>query len=136
MSLRVGDRTVTDARCGDCGRSYNFVKGFVWRDAEPWAVYFASCHGHPEHEAWIDVVLGGWGEDSYTDHVTFSCQVRPEGARAIDAPTAAQGVGSIFGRFLTRDEALAHKRVANFWAVIDTLVEQDPDVRGEPSADT
>ena len=131
MSFVIGDRTVTAVQCGDCGRSYSFVKGFVWRDMEPWAVYFAACHGHPEHEASIDVILGPWGEDSNDDHITFSCHLRTEGARAVDAPTAAEGGSPVFGTLLSRETALLHERVADFWAVIDALVEQDPDVRGE-----
>jgi hypothetical protein len=131
MSLVVGDRTVMAVQCPLCGRSYSYVKGFVWRDTEPWAVYFAACHGHPKHEASIDVILGTWGEDIDDDHITFSCQAAPDGARAVDAPVAADGKNSIFGRMLSREDALAHDRVADFWAIVDALVEQDPDVRGE-----
>ena len=38
----------------------------------PHSVYFAACHGHPEHEAQIDVVLGTWSSDDASDHFTFS----------------------------------------------------------------
>ena len=31
-----------------------------------------------------------------------------------------------------RDDALTHERVDDFWAVIDALGEQDPDIRGDP----
>jgi hypothetical protein len=42
------------------------------------AVYFASCYRHDGvHEAWIDVVLGTWGAEDFSDHLTFGCRVGP-----------------------------------------------------------
>ena len=127
--LTIGDRTVEESACQSCRRSYDFVKGFVWRGDEPWAVYFAACHGHPQHEAWIDVVLGSYGADDYSDHVTFACRVWAEGAAAVDAPVAASGKAPMFGRLLSRDEALKHDRLTDLWQIIDALSEQDPSVR-------
>jgi len=78
--------------------------------------------------AQIDVVLGSWGaEPPIDDHVTFSCWQRAEGATAVDAPVATSGE-PLLGECLTREEALAHRKVAEFWAVVDLLTEFDPTV--------
>jgi hypothetical protein len=131
MDLVVGDRTVKSVRCDRCGRTYGHVTGFVWNDGEPWAVYFAACHGHPEHEAWIDVVLGTWGEDDAAGHVTLSCRLAVEGAQAVDGPVAVEGTSGILGERLNRDDALAHPRIGDFWDVVDAIAAQDQDVRKE-----
>jgi hypothetical protein len=39
------------------------------------------------------------------------------GAAAPDSP--------IFGRKLSRDEGLAHLRLADFWAIVDAVLERD-----------
>jgi hypothetical protein len=129
VALQITERTVRDGLCGDCGRHYNNVTGYVSRDGQAFAVYFAYCHGHPEHEAGIDVVLGTWGlaEGISPDHVTFSCLLRPQGAMAVDATVALNrgAEGPMLGVKLTRSMALAHPWAADFWAVVDTVAETD-----------
>jgi hypothetical protein len=39
--------------------------------------YNASCYRHDVHEAWIDAILGSWGDNQFDDHVTFGCRVGP-----------------------------------------------------------
>jgi hypothetical protein len=83
--LSIDERTVRKQACPDCGREYDHVAGFVYMDGNAHVIYYAVCRSHPEHEAWLDVVLGTRGEDDRGDHVTFSCQLRSEGAAAVDA---------------------------------------------------
>ena len=40
-----------------CGGPSQRVTGFIHRDNNALAVYFASCYHHGGHEVWIDVVL-------------------------------------------------------------------------------
>jgi len=48
--------------------------GLIQRDGNAFAVYYAQCHGHgDEAEAWVDVVVGSWGEPAYADHATLYC---------------------------------------------------------------
>lgn len=134
MALTIDDRTVRTNTCPDCSRQYEHVTGFVLQDGDAYAVYFAACHGHPEHEAWIDVVLGTWGAedpDDGADHVTLSCQLRAEGAAAVDAPVAVEGTAEMFGTKLTRDQALSHDWLPNFWEVVDLVATSDPDVKSQ-----
>jgi hypothetical protein len=129
MALVIGERTVRRQTCESCGRRYDHVTGFVYDDRDAHSIYYAACHGHPEPDAWIDVVLGTWGEDDDAgDHVTFSCQLRGEGATAVDAPVAVEGNADLFGRKLARDEALAHALVSTFWEVVDLLAVEDASV--------
>lgn len=86
------------------------------------------------HEAWIDAILGSWGHNEFGDHVTFGCRVGP----VVNSPTPAATLvnggavapdSPIFGRKLSREEGLNHPRLAEFWQVVDTILEHDELVR-------
>lgn len=131
MALSIDERVVRPKTCQQCGRSYENINGFVYEDGAAHSIYFAACHGHPEHDAWIDVVLGTWGENDVHDHVTFSCELRSDGAAAVDATVSVEGVSDLFGRKLTRDEALTHPLVETFWSVVDLIAVEDPAVAAQ-----
>ena len=129
MQLAFDDRTVRITTCSSCGLNFEHVTGFLNNHDGAYAVYFAACHGHPGHEAQIDVVLGTWAADEPGgDHVTFSCRLRPEGASLDDAPLATTSDSTLLGDRLTRVEALRHPMVGNFWTVIDFLATSDPTI--------
>jgi hypothetical protein len=132
MVLGISERTVRRKTCGDCGVDYDHVTGFIDDGDTSVAAYFAYCHGHPDHEAGIDAVLGTWGLDRHDDHVMFSCLLRgAEGAMAVDSSVAIEPTAdaAILGRRLTRDEALAHPWIARFWQVVDVIAVEDDAVR-------
>ena len=132
VDLRVDERTENARPCLDCGLSFPHITGYVYGADGPMAVYFASTHTHADHAARIDVTLGTWGVDPPAeDHVTFSCELRVAGARAVDAPASLSDAPPVLGRMLTREEALAHPLLDEFWAVVDTVGEQDPLVHEE-----
>lgn len=128
------ERQVKEFICDHCGGPSQRVTGFIHRDNNALAVYFASCYHHGGHEVWIDVVLSPtWAED-VDDRETFGCRVGPidnpgdlgsslvTGASAFpDSPT--------FGRKLTRDQALQHPRLPEFWEIVDHVLSRDPLVR-------
>lgn len=107
------------------------MKSFLNRSGDAYAVAFCALHTHDDvREAWIDVILG-FGDDAESDHLTFGCRVGPvEGqdepaATAVDA-AMPYGNKPIWGRKLSREEALSHRRVSEFWEVVDFLLLGDP----------
>jgi hypothetical protein len=129
MPLSFDERTVRVRSCEGCGAAFEHITGFIKDAGGAYAVYFAACHGHPGHEARIDVVFGSWGEDPpIDDHITFSCRLRPDGAMADDAPLATAGDSGLLGVRLTRPAALKHPRLAEFWSVVDFLAVSDPTI--------
>lgn len=129
-----GESSVDSSTCPDCGADYLLVKSFVLDDSGPYAIAFSALHWHGEPEAWIDVIFGTFhGEAAGDDRTTFGCRVgRVEGSDE-PAATAVQAAvpysnGPVFGLKLSRDEALAHARVADFWRVVDFLLEHEPAV--------
>ena len=128
------ERDVSKRHCDSCGREFILVKGFVYRSDVPRAVYFVACHLHDgEREAWIDLILGTFGEDDASDHVTFGARVGPVSGQLEPAATLVDaaipyGASSIFGQKLTRDEALAHPLLPTCWEVVDFILFNDETV--------
>jgi hypothetical protein len=104
----------------------------VTRAGKPYAMFFAACydHGH-ERESWVDVTFGTWGEGTdYHDHLTFGCRFGPVSTSDLPAATAVNAASvapdsPLYGEKLSREAALAHPRIAEFWQVLDFIVERD-----------
>jgi hypothetical protein len=136
-----GQPEARQVECAMCGTSFVQSLGFVLADGTTHAVYYAGLHHHDGlHDAWLDVIMGSWPErdgDPYPlDHVTFSCRVGPGSAAPdpyaslIQAPASARGDNEgLFGRMLSREEALGHPWLPEFWRVVDFAVIEDQRVR-------
>lgn len=132
---RDPERQVRNNTCPECGADYTTVNGFVRRDGNARAAYFAACHKHQGvKEVWIDVILGTWGQDRPDDHVTFGCRVGPvegqvEPAATLVAAASVLPSDPLFGRKLSREEALPHPWLKEYWQVVDYLLLNDPTIR-------
>lgn len=124
---------VTEKECDQCGAGYILVKSLINDEGGAHAVAFSALHHHDgQHEAWIDAILGSFGDD-FDDHVTFGCRVGPVDNSPEPAATAVQAAAPysdrpIWGRKLSRDQALQHDRINDFWHVVDFLLEHEPTV--------
>ncbi len=135
MSFRLDpERGVSTQRCDRCGAEYRVITGFVFREDDAFAVYKAALHTHAgDNEAWIDVILGSWGEGQEATHLTFGCRVGPFGeggdyACSLVAAAVPYSESPLFGRKLDRDEALGHPWLPDFWAVVDFLLVEDAEI--------
>lgn len=130
------DRSSVRRACSSCASPFTVVTGFVHRGPDAHAIYKAALHVHDgEREAWIDVLFGSFGTDDPApgDRVSFGCRVGPiPGQRGPQASLVAAAQpyddAPLFGAKLTRDEALAHPSLQEFWAIVDHVLMHDPDV--------
>jgi hypothetical protein len=126
--------TVQEQDCADCGSHYVLVKAFVARGEDAVAVTYTALHAHEGvHEAWIDAILGTFGVDRTEDHVTFGCRVGPVSGQQEPAATLVDAAKPysdrpIWGQKLSREEALTHPRLAEYWDIVDFVLVNDPAV--------
>jgi hypothetical protein len=128
------DRSVDEHECPDCPAPYRLVRGqLTWFGAQH-AVFFAGCHDHDgTRDVLIDVILG-WADGADEDRVTFGCRVGPLDGEDDPVATLVEAAESYaedpeWGTRLTRDQALGHPRLPEFWDVVDYVLVQDPTVR-------
>lgn len=121
---------VIEATCDHCGQPMTRVAGFIREDSDAHAIYFATCFHHGGHEVWIDAVFSPTWAEGADDHFTFGCRVgavegQTEPAATLVTAAAAFDDSPTFGHKLTRDEALSHPRVGEFWALVDHVLTTD-----------
>jgi hypothetical protein len=132
---QLTERQSRTFECAHCHRQVRRIMQNVTRlDGSTFGVCFASLHDEPAvKDAWIDVILGTFGDGAPEDHVTFGCRIvpgsasRPPVISAVDA-AAAFGYRPIMGLRLTREQALQHPRVDDFWTIVDLVLLADPEV--------
>lgn len=134
------DRQVKSLACDCCETPFDRVTGFINNENGAYAIYFASCYHHDGvHDAWIDVIMDDhWDADAPATRpgagrVTFGCRVGPvEGHDGVACSLvgAAQLAADIplYGRKLSRDEALDHPWLVAYWDTVDHILENDPTV--------
>lgn len=125
---------VTEFACERCGEPVQRVTGFIHQNGDAHAIYFASCYHHVAHEAFIDVVFSPTWDNNADDHVSFGCRVGPMDGRS--GPQSSLTTGGtafeqsrMFGQKLTREDALTHPQLPEFWAVVDHVLTHDQVVR-------
>ncbi len=123
--------TIQERDCAGCGRHYPLIKGFIARDGDAAAITFSALHTHDgAREAWIDAILGTFGDDKASDHVTFGCRVglvanSDEPAATLTPAAQPYGSAPIWGQKLSREDALGHPRLPEFWEVVDFVLVAD-----------
>jgi hypothetical protein len=127
------ERNVELKSCTSCGRDYTLVKSFILDHDDAHAIVLAALHDHDGKEAWLDIILGTFGTEDYTDYVTFGCRLGPVEGQREPAATLVQAAepyeeSAMFGLKLSRDEALIHPWLAQFWRVVDFVLLSDPDI--------
>lgn len=126
-----GESTIDRSTCHDCGAEFLLVKSFVLDTNGPHAIAFTALHHHEDSEAWMDVIFGSFeGDASQDDRITFGCRVGPVEGSQEPAASAVQAAvpytdSQAFGHKLSRDEALDHARLPEFWRVVDFLLENE-----------
>jgi len=130
------DRRVELYRCEQCGHDYALVKGFVHRDGDAHAIFFAACHEHGgRREVWLDVILGTFGRDGEArDVVTFGAHIGAVDGSSDEPPAIlvsgamAYADAPLWGHKLSREEALQHVWLFDYWLVVDFVLAEDPTV--------
>ena len=122
-----------DRVCRDRGSTSRLLRLFVHRDGDAHAICYVALHRHAGNaEASFDCILGSWDEDD-PDRITFGCRVgqvvgQTEPAASLVSGAIPYSERTIWGKKLTREEALVHPRLQEYWEVVDYLLVNDREI--------
>ena len=122
---------VKKKRCPNCQAKYTDIRDLVYRDGSAYAIALIECHQHDsEPEIFFTIIFGSWGDDSdYAKNQTIGCRcgrvIGQDGPACSLMDVSDDYTESIFGKKLSRSEALATPLVEEFWQVVDYLLEND-----------
>lgn len=131
MALEIEFGSQSSSACGCCGRTSQTLRGFVAKDGDAHAVYFAGyTEGHEPVEGTVIVSIGDWSEGSTPDdRKAVLLRVRwIDGAPQVmvggpdDNPWGEVGV---LGQILTREEALGRADIQEYFHVSDHVLLED-----------
>ena len=133
FSLELGDE-VANKTCSCCGEQYKSVVGFIKRDDDAYAVYFATLQtGHSDIAVGLTVSIGKWWDDTALNErhwIYLTVKPSPESfnMRIEEPSSSSHSSFAPLGIALTREEALASTMKDEFFAVADYIVVEDPAV--------
>lgn len=133
LSLELGPQEV-GAVCSCCGTRSTTVHGFVYRDGDAFAIYYAGWSTqHPERGVNLAIATGEWAEDSGpADRVSIGMEARATDAEILftilDADQSPWGETELFGKMLAREAALGHPALRETLRIAEIVVRDDPRV--------
>lgn len=135
MTLSLdGAPDIREQDCSCCGATFIVTDHFILMDGHTHAIAKTALHDHDgDHEAWIDVIFGPFGDNSAEGRVTFGCRVGPIAGATEPAATVVDAAqpypdSPVWGHKFSREEALQQDSLAQFWDVVDWLLSTDPTV--------
>jgi hypothetical protein len=122
-------------KCECCARESNTGHGFVYREDNPCAVYYAGwSEAHRERGVTIAVAIGRWDDGSTTDQRTcFGINVR-EGEDQLDfeviGPEDSPWPNTkLLGPMLGREEGLKSPLIGDVFTIVEEIVRGHPEIR-------
>ena len=133
LSIEVDPPKQTVCPC--CGGTTTNLVGFVYRDGDAYAIYYAAfARNHPERALQALVGLGDWSEGVGPERrVAFALRIWSASdqynVEVLDAPNSMWKDTQLLGRLLTRTEALDHEWKDEVFHIADHMATDDREVR-------
>ena len=133
IELELGDGD-TRATCDCCGRRAPSVVGFVYREGDAYAVYYAGwTEGHRGGVSLI-IGVGDWDDEATpADRRSFGLRCWVEGSEVnfeVQEPAASRyGHNTWLGAMLPRPAALADPEIRSIFHVAEHIASDGPRVR-------
>lgn len=118
-------------RCDCCGRVSRSVHGFIYKDGDAYAVYYAGwSEGHPDRGVTMAVAVGEWDEDSdASNRVSVGLEARSSVSEiqlgVLEPERSPWANTELLGAMVARRAALAHPRLPEIMEVAEYVVTCD-----------
>jgi hypothetical protein len=134
LRLELGESREA-APCECCGGRSQTAHGFVYRDDDAYAVYYAGwSDGHPGRGVSLAIAVGEWSEGSSpADRVSIGLSAKPTPSSidftVLNPGESPWGDTPLLGKMLGRERALAHPVLKEAFYVAEQIVRYDGRVR-------
>ena len=124
-----------ESRCECCCSKMFRVTGFVYKDGDAFAVYYAQfAYAHGERRVNGIIALGNWSEaGSREDRVSFPLQIWEDESNLnvslVNADESPWSHVAVLGRILDREQALRHEWLQEVFHVTEHMTSEDPEIR-------
>lgn len=129
--IEVGENQ-NPSSCRCCGRESNVGHGFVYKNSDAYAVYYAGWSAeHPERRVSLALAIGEWDDDSNAaDRTCFGLEAR-EGDdeilfRVIGPEESPWRSTDLLGEMLSREKALKDSLLKEVLVVAEVVVRNHP----------
>lgn len=134
FDIEIGEN-FKSSLCDCCGRESNVGHGFVYRDGDAYAVYYASwAAGHPDKKVSFALAIGKWDDDSTsTDRTCFGLEAY-EGKneilfRVIEPEESSWAKTDLLGEMISRKDALNHSLLKEVFVIAEIVVRNHDAIR-------
>lgn len=123
------------ATCDCCGTRSSSVHGFVYRDGDAFAIYYAGwSERHPERGVTMAIATGEWSDDSGPqDRVSIGLGAYPTGTdvefSVAEPEESPWGETPLLGTMLPKDRALASAALTATLEIAELVSRGDPRLR-------
>jgi hypothetical protein len=135
IEIEVGD-DAKRSQCHCCGVESKTGHGFVYKDGDARAVYYAGwTPAHPERGVTLAIAIGDWSDEATSgDRVCFGLDAY-EGEheilfRFVEPEDSPWPVTELFGTMLDRNEALVHPLSNEALAIAEAITRQHSAIHG------
>ncbi len=134
LKLELGESGEA-APCECCDARSRTAHGFVYRDDDAYAVYYAGwSDGHPGRGVTLAIAVGEWTEGSSpSDRVSIGILAMPTPSsvdfKVMSPADSPWGDTPLLGKMLGREHALAHPALKEAMHVAEHIVRDDARVR-------
>lgn len=121
----------TTGTCPDCGSQSRYVSGFVYRNNNAHAVYYAGwTDNHPERGIRLLLSIGRWGDGTtgkMRRRVGVDCRMGPDrpSFMIVDAADMPWNDEKLLGAAMTRAQVLSDPIRSDAFQILDHLVAED-----------
>lgn len=127
--VEIGENS-SSSICDCCGVESLFGHGFVYKNSDAYAVYYASwSNSHPDKVVTLALALGEWGDNSTSDdRVCFGLDAFNGDTEfllsIIDQNNSPWSKTELLGPMLTRQEALDHFLLDEVFSITERILEE------------
>jgi len=127
FALEIGENSKLSV-CSCCGGKSNVGHGFVYKNGDAYAVYYAGwTPSHSDKRVSFAIAIGEWDDNSTAaDRTCFGLELYEDAEeilfRVIEPSESPWGDTDLLGKMISRQDALNHSRVKEVFVIVEHVI--------------